>query len=74
MHQLTIAEIPSHNHVSPAVGQSNWYPTFGKNNVITNGLSSGEKNAYGGFTSSTGGNQAHNIMPRFMTLAYVMKL
>lgn len=67
MHQLTIAEMPSHNH--------------GLGNVWLAGsnVQSGDASEYRfslgiGFTDFTGENQAHNILPRFTTLAYIMKL
>lgn len=65
-HILTITEMPSHNH------QLNGW-------TIQNGYSGpghvgDPKGFFSDVTQYTGGNQPHNILPRFITLAYIMKL
>ena len=66
-HILSVAEIPSHSHywnggalVSLAAGGLQY-------DVVLPFMGAA-------FTSNEGGNQPHNIMPRFMVLAYIMKL
>jgi microcystin-dependent protein len=81
-HILTITEMPSHSHTfnftDPLRGLISGVPDPGD-------WRGGE---YGGVTgwqihnasnslpvlTYTGGNQPHNILPRFITLAYIMKL
>jgi microcystin-dependent protein len=65
-HQLTVDEMPSHNHSyiqsagSAAAGGSN--------------ISRGGTNPYGPvYSSSSGGNQSHNNMPPYMALNYLIK-
>jgi microcystin-dependent protein len=63
-HVLTEAEMPSHNHNANTGGGNQWNDGNGQWGV--RGQSAG--------TTSTGGNQPHNIMPPYYTLVYVMKL
>jgi microcystin-dependent protein len=70
-HILTIAEMPSHNH------DSNPWSVFyrgQKDGIYTDGSPNFQTGAGSLPTSYTGGDQPHNILPRFMTLAYIMKL
>ncbi len=74
-HVLTEGEMPSHTHVFPW-GESwpNWTPygvATGKGCI---GSGDTDYDNYWSFTSWTGGNQAHNNMPPYMALYYIMKL
>ena len=65
-HVLTIGEMPSHSHNSGGwSGNGNWND---KGNGIISWENVGNTNNY------VDGNLPHNIMPRFMALAYIMKL
>lgn len=69
-HKLTIAEMPSHNHSFTGDPTGGW-------NGFTNGqavLSDRTYTGYFGHNDYAGGDQPHNILPRFMTLAYIMKI
>jgi len=61
-HQLTEAEMPSHNHS----GLTN--PTDAAGNKARASYESGDKN-----TGTTGGDQAHNNMPPFLAMNYIIK-
>ena len=64
-HRLSIAEMPSHNHSylrGNQVGGGNWnFADFNTGFVWD-------------YTGYAGGDQAHNTLPPFVTLAYIMKL
>jgi microcystin-dependent protein len=68
-HQLTTAEMPSHNHTFTncslyiGAGSSAPYPLYGP----TNG------GQYGGSTNNTGSDSAHNNLPPYYALAFIMK-
>ena len=65
MHQLTVDEMPSHNHQifnvtgSQLNAGSGGHPNHGENNS--------------NFSSSSGGNQPHNNMPPYLTVNYIIK-
>jgi microcystin-dependent protein len=63
-HVLTIAEMPAHTHLVPRVATAN----TGGNPVSTAGAPTSTIP-----TQSTGGDGAHNTMPPFCTLLYVIK-
>lgn len=74
-HILTVSEMPSHSHsgaLSISLNGNNDsqgpYPVGGTfwQNQFTSSVSFS--------TNAVGGNQPHNIMPRFIALAYIMKL
>ena len=76
MHQLTIAEMPSHNHLHTRMDDlsfrsiDGWY----RFDTWTSNGGDGQKYNIHSLTEYTGGNQTHNTLPRFMVLAYIMKL
>lgn len=78
-HVLTIAEMPSHNHLEGANGPTTIIRDWGYG-LIYNSTKKTAKTSddswatYHPHTQATGGSQRHNVMPRFMTLAYIMKL
>jgi collagen type VII alpha len=64
-HTLTIGEMPSHTHQVPAGGDSN-----------NQSVRWGDKNSQsynGTTTSSEGGGGAHNNMPQYFVLAFIMR-
>lgn len=75
MHQLTIAEMPNHNH-SPIFitgsNNDNGDPGsyFNSSAIDPNGVHQAANSS----TGYAGGDQAHNIMPPYYSLAYIMKL
>lgn len=76
-HQLTVAEMPSHQHDS-GWGEHQSYDTpFGRSNYrVGSRMGSGKSdwdNA-GWLTSSTGGNQPHENRPPYYALYFLMKL
>lgn len=75
-HILTVAEMPSHTHIPPAgrgtdvINNPGNYPARGYTNNDINYSAP----ANGVLTSSTGGNAAHNNLPPYYALAFIMKL
>jgi len=68
-HQLTTAEMPAHNHLIYAEG--GWpYGTTGSN--IMGSASTDYDQGYG-YSSTTGSGTAHNNMPPYYALAYIMR-
>ena len=74
-HTLTVSEMPSHQHISPwgeSVDSYQW-GKYGNSNL--QGSNGGiDYNDSWPYTSPTGGSQAHNNMPPYMALYYIMKL
>jgi microcystin-dependent protein len=71
-HKLTAAQIPSHNH-----SYKDWYRKTEKVAAVQGGgndIASNGATYSGRTTGSTGGNQAHNNMPPYYVLAYIIKL
>lgn len=68
-HVLSVAEMPSHSHrvLPDNVGPVGYIGGGGGGRGWHGG-------GYPGDTVAAGGNQPHNIMPRFITLAYIMKI
>jgi microcystin-dependent protein len=72
IHQLTIAEMPSHKHYSFGENISNWpQGTLGPNN--NQGPDSADQDNYLLGTTSAGGDQPHNIMQPFAVVNYIIK-
>lgn len=68
MHQLTIMEMPSHNH-------QEYLPVYLNNNVNFGRLYTGTGVAFQAYeTGYTGGNQAHNNMMPYVVIHWIMKL
>lgn len=68
--------MPSHNHITFFRGMNSIAPWGVVTNTFGRPADQGEAPAIDVLenTSPSGGNQPHNILPRFMTLAYIMKL
>ncbi len=75
-HTLTTSEMPSHKHISPfnERGEASGYPWgiassghYGSNGGI-------DYDNYWAYTSPVGGGSAHNNMPPYLALYYIMKL
>lgn len=68
-HKLTVSEMPSHTHNMPPFKTSNTNPYIGQYQTKEGGT--------GGptywETGSTGGNDAHNNMPPYWALCWIMK-
>lgn len=62
---LTVAQIPAHTHSMQVDTTSGW---------AKSSIGSGEFNKRTDQTGSTGGGQAHENMPPFLVLAYIMKI
>lgn len=63
-HTLTVSEMPAHNHVEQYVGVSWLQPGSSGDWCISSALEPFR------YTGNTGGGQAHNNMPPYVTLAY----
>lgn len=85
MHQISITEMPNHTHTpNDSIFNEGGFDSSGNNKGLAQDgypmrISIGDNQPYAGVVaynslSYTGGNQPHNILPRFMTLAYIMKL
>lgn len=75
-HTLTVSEMPSHQHIVP-YGESTAAATFNWGSYGNNNLQGSNATDYDNmwpYTSPTGGSQAHNNMPPYMALYYIMKL
>lgn len=69
MHVLTIPEMPNHSHFYQRhIVYAEQVP---RDNADINYMASPSLASYE--TGAMGGNQAHNIMPRFLALCYIMK-
>ena len=64
-HTLTIAEMPSHNHIGY------WHGRYSHGDTGVAGSLTGYVS--GGYTSSTGGDQPHNNMQPYIALLYCIK-
>lgn len=69
-HKLTTSEMPSHVHSAYGYTSSG---TLDKVSKIASTIITGYSRA-GATTSSTGGNAAHNNMPPYYALCYIIKL
>jgi len=69
-HTLSVSEIPSHSHLV----RLNGYTTSGTDyNDVCMGGRTGQSYVYQGMSQSQGGDAAHNNLPPYYALAYVMK-
>lgn len=76
-HQLTVAEMPSHQHDSGWGEHSSYGTPFGRSNYLVDSRMGSGKSDWdnaGWLTSSTGGNQPHENRPPYYALYYIMKL
>jgi len=64
-HQLTEAEMPSHSHSVPVVREGS--------NILNRIATDTEIDAGTKQTNSTGGDQAHNNMPPFLAVSFIIK-
>jgi microcystin-dependent protein len=64
-HQLTEAEMPSHSHSVPVVREGS--------NLLNRIATDTEVDAGTKQTNSTGGDQAHNNMPPFLAVSFIIK-
>lgn len=71
-HQLTINELPSHNHQYPGDDQLQQWVDSTVSNINYDASSSGG-NGHIYTTGKTGGNQPHNNMPPWYALMFIMK-
>lgn len=73
-HTLTESEIPAHKHIVPwgeAHDTDAWWGTYGSNLY---GAGSSDNDNMWRYTSPIGGGQAHNNMPPYYGLYFIMKL
>lgn len=76
-HQLTVAEMPSHQHDSGWGEHTNLGSLFGFSDYLAGsrwGSGKSDRDNTGLLTSSTGGNQPHENRPPYYALYYIMKL
>ena len=62
-HTLTIAEIPAHSHSVPSRNYTNAGPSAAEGSSVTGSFNTG----------STGGGGAHNNMPAYYQILFIMK-
>lgn len=76
LHQLSIAEMPSHQHTEFFAGRSALNPFGSVSNYLgidaDNGGGSSHDNL--NYTAFAGGNQPHNTLPPYMVVHWIMKL
>ena len=73
-HQLTVAELPSHRHISGARNPFAIYGTYDYGTPVQSAKGSNGAYDRSPYTSYAGSNQAHNNMPPYYTLIYCMSL
>ena len=76
-HQLTVAEMPSHQHDSGWGEHPSYGTPFGRSNYLLGSRMGSGKSDWdnaGWLTSLTGGNQPHENRPPYYALYYIMKL
>ena len=74
-HTLTYNEMPSHKHIIPWGENGGFNPPYGKyGNADNYGSGDSDGDNYWCYSSPEGGGQAHNNMPPYYGLYFIMKL
>jgi microcystin-dependent protein len=82
-HTLTVSEMPAHNHNDTVTDGTNYNSVMKIDGIHTsNGQALDNANGYGrepnllfaGYLQSSGGGAAHNNMPPYLALAYIMRI
>ena len=69
-HTLSISEMPEHNHIQTAIGSSGVPGTWSDYRTTANGSGFNTSSS----TTSTGGGAAHNTLPSFFEVVWIMRV